>query len=70
MIVIIAADMIASSAVIFPIIAYLTARQRAEALFEAWKSWRTQNNQTVAALTLLVMGGLLIIRGLVIVGTI
>jgi Sec-independent protein secretion pathway component TatC len=56
--------MIASTAVVFPIIAYLAARRKAEVLFDTWKDWLIKNNHSVVAATVLIVGGWLIFRGL------
>jgi hypothetical protein len=55
---------IASSPVAFPIIAYLAAKQKAEALFDTWKDWLIRNNQSVMAVILLIVGAWIIFRGL------
>jgi hypothetical protein len=55
---------IASLTIVFPIIAYLAAKQKAETLFVTWKDWLIRNNQTVLAVILLLVGGLLLARGL------
>lgn len=55
--------MIASTTVAFPIIAYLAARQKAEVLFDTWKNWLIRNNQSVVAAILLIVGTLLMVRG-------
>ena len=54
---------IASFTIVFPIIAYLAAKQKAERLFASWKDWLIRNNQTVLAVILLLVGGLLVARG-------
>jgi len=55
---------IASSTIAFPIIAYLTARQKAQALFDIWKTWLIRHNQAVGAVILLLVGVLLVYRGI------
>jgi Sec-independent protein secretion pathway component TatC len=55
--------LIASTTIAFPIIAYLVARQKAQALFETWKNWLIRNNQAVVAVILLLVGALLVYRG-------
>lgn len=61
---------IAASTVAFPIIAYLAAREKAESLFASWKDWLIRNNQAVLAVILLLVGVLLVSRGLGILTTV
>ena len=58
---------IASFTIVFPIVAYLAAKQKAETLFSSWKDWLIRNNQTVLAVILLLIGVLLFSRGLLMV---
>lgn len=55
--------LIASTTIAFPIIAYLAARQKAQALFDTWKTWLIRNNQAVGAVIVLLVGTLLLYRG-------
>lgn len=48
--------------IVFTIIAYLTAREKAQALFDTWKTWLIRNNQAVVAVILLLVGALLLYR--------
>jgi len=54
---------IASTTVAFPVVAYLAARQKADALFETWKDWLIRKNQSVVAIILFIVGAWLIFRG-------
>jgi len=54
---------IASTSVAFPVVAYLAARRKAEALFETWKDWLIRKNQSVVAVILFIAGCWLVFRG-------
>lgn len=56
--------LIASSPIAIPLIAYFLARERAKTLFERWKDWLFRNNPTVLAVLLVIIGGLILARGL------
>jgi hypothetical protein len=56
--------LIASSTVIFPMIPYLLARKRAKIIFESWKDWLVRNNKVAMAMILLVLGIVLVYRGI------
>jgi hypothetical protein len=56
--------LIASSTVLFPMIPYLFARKRATVIFESWKDWLVRNNKVAMAMILLVLGIVLVYRGI------
>jgi hypothetical protein len=56
--------LIASSTVIFPMILYLFARKRAAVIFESWKDWLVRKNKVAMAMILLVLGIVLVYRGI------
>lgn len=56
--------LIASSSVVLPVVAYIAAREQAQAMFDTWKDWLIHNNQAVLSVVLLVVGIFLIARGL------
>ena len=56
--------LIASSTVIFPMIPYLFARKRAADIFERWKDWLVRKNKVAMAMILLVLGIVLVYRGI------
>lgn len=60
--------LIASSTVIFPMIPYLFARKRAAVIFESWKDWLVRKNKVAMAMILLVLGIVLVYRGIVFTG--
>lgn len=60
--------LIASSTVIFPMIPYLFARKRAAIIFERWKDWLVRKNKVAMAMILLVLGIVLVYRGIVLSG--
>jgi threonine/homoserine/homoserine lactone efflux protein len=56
--------LIASSTVIFPMIPYLLARKRAAVIFKSWKDWLVRKNKVAMAVILLVLGIVLVYRGI------
>ncbi|GAA4379791.1 GAP family protein [Agromyces bauzanensis] len=63
-IVIVVFTLIAASTVAIPVIAYLLASKRMAAPLEALRTWLVQNNATVMALLLLVIGVVVIGKGI------
>jgi hypothetical protein len=55
---------IAAASVAIPVIAYLVASKRMSAPLESLRSWLVQNNATVMAVLLLVIGFVLIGKGI------
>jgi threonine/homoserine/homoserine lactone efflux protein len=56
--------LIASSTVAIPVISYFLAREKAEILFESWKDWLIRNNQSILSVILLLLGIVLLSRGI------
>jgi hypothetical protein len=56
--------LIASSPIAIPLIVYFLARERAKTLFDSWKDWLIRNNQTVLVVIVVIIGGLILARGL------
>lgn len=56
--------LVASSTVIIPMIPYLFARKRAAVIFESWKDWLVRKNKVAMAVVLLVLGIVLVYRGI------
>jgi hypothetical protein len=60
---------ISSLTIVLPIAGYFIARENVEATFGRWKDWLVRNNGTVVILLLLLLGTLLIGRGIKLLAT-
>lgn len=56
--------LIAASTVAVPVIGYLTARSKMAGALDSLRDWLTQNNATVMAVLLLVIGVVLLGKGI------
>jgi len=56
--------LIASSTIAVPMISYFLARERARTLFDNWKNWLVRNNPSLLAVVLLLLGIVLVSRGI------
>ena len=56
--------LIASISIAAPVVVVLVAGDRAEHVLEGWRAWLEQNNATVMAVVLLVMGVVVFAKGL------
>jgi hypothetical protein len=60
--------LIASSSVILPMVPYLLARERSVVIFANWKDWLVRKNKVVLAIILLILGIVLVYRGVEFIG--